>query len=76
VARSLFERSLALSQQLSDRRSMAESLHGLGVVAELEGDYPRASSLFQQSVPIAREVGAKRLARPSAPRGRPSMIAT
>jgi hypothetical protein len=38
---------------------MAQSLSGLGGIAELEGDYSRAGSFFEQSVPLAREASAR-----------------
>src|SRR5262249_31769054 len=59
VARSFFDRGLALARHLGDPTSTADALHGLGVVAELEGDFGRAASYFQQSVPLAREAGAR-----------------
>jgi tetratricopeptide (TPR) repeat protein len=59
LARSYYERSLALAQELDDRERTAQSLSGLGGIAELEGDYRRAGSFFEQSVPLAREIGAR-----------------
>jgi tetratricopeptide (TPR) repeat protein len=59
AARTLFERSLALSRHLGHQDYLAGSLQGLGVVAELEGDYERAGSFFEQSVPIYRQLDAR-----------------
>ena len=60
TARSLFEESLAIRQELGDKRGIASSLNNLGVVAYGQSDYEAARSLFEESLAIIRELGDRR----------------
>ena len=44
-------------QQLGARRSVAISLHALGTVAHLQGDYAEARRLYQESLDILQQLG-------------------
>ena len=55
-ARSLLEEALVW-RALGDQRGIATSLNHLGLVADDQGDYARASSLHEQSLEIARALG-------------------
>jgi hypothetical protein len=53
------EESLALKQELGDKRGIAGSLNDLGLVALEQGDYTGATSLLAESLTIRRDVGDK-----------------
>jgi non-specific serine/threonine protein kinase len=57
AARPLIEQSLAIFQELGDKRRIALSLYSLGRVALVQGEYGAAKPLFEQSLAILREVG-------------------
>ncbi|HLV80300.1 MAG TPA: tetratricopeptide repeat protein, partial [Chthonomonadaceae bacterium] len=61
AARTLFEQSLAIEQELGDKKSLAASLNGLGNVAVNQGDYAAARLLYEQSLTMARETGDKKV---------------
>lgn len=42
---------------MGDTRGIAASLHNLGIVARERGEYAAAASLFEQSLPLLRDVG-------------------
>jgi predicted ATPase/DNA-binding SARP family transcriptional activator len=48
----LFERSLEIFQRLGARREAALSLHGLGYMAHIRGEYEQAERCFQDSMAI------------------------
>src|SRR5579884_857252 len=56
-ARALHEQSLAISQELGDKRGIASSLNNLGLVAQWQGDYAAARTLYEQSLAIDRDMG-------------------
>jgi len=56
-ARSLFEESLALAQEVGDARGIATSLHSLGNVAGAPRQYAMARSLYEESLVISRNLG-------------------
>jgi predicted ATPase/class 3 adenylate cyclase/Tfp pilus assembly protein PilF len=56
VARARYEESLAIQQQLGDRRGIAALLNNLGNVACNEGDLAAGKKLFEQCVAIMREL--------------------
>src|ERR1019366_7073761 len=55
AARSLYEDSLAIRQELGDRRGVAGSLNNLGIVASHQGDYAAARSLYEDALILNRE---------------------
>ena len=55
----LHDESLALAQEIGDKRVISYALRGLGVVAYGQGDYARATNLLKGSLTLAREVGEK-----------------
>jgi predicted ATPase/class 3 adenylate cyclase len=57
AARSLFEESLAILQELGDRWGIANALHNLASVAQAQDDYSRAAELVAESVALWRELG-------------------
>jgi predicted ATPase/class 3 adenylate cyclase len=56
-ARSVFERSGALSREAGNKSLLATSVVDLGDVALNEGDYDRAAQLFDESLELFRELG-------------------
>jgi predicted ATPase len=52
----LFERSLEIFQRLGGRRETALSLHGLGYMAHIRGEYEHAERYFQDSMAIYSEM--------------------
>ncbi|MGH3145725.1 MAG: tetratricopeptide repeat protein, partial [Rubrobacter sp.] len=54
----LFEESLALYQDLGDRKGTSGPLRELGIVAYHRGDYERAVRLNEQALAISREFGS------------------
>jgi predicted ATPase/class 3 adenylate cyclase/Tfp pilus assembly protein PilF len=59
-ARSLYEESLAIKQQLGDKMGIAFSLNGLGLVVHRQGEYAVARSLYEESLVISRQLADKR----------------
>jgi predicted ATPase/DNA-binding SARP family transcriptional activator len=55
-AKRFYEASLALRQELEDRRGITVALNNLGLVARNLGDYARATELLQQSVAQCQEL--------------------
>ncbi len=60
-AERLAQRSLALSQQIGDRRGMAQSLQILGILCYGAGNLERTEALHEESLALARELGDQRL---------------
>lgn len=56
-ARFQIEAALAKSMQAGDKWNIATSLRNLGLVANLQGDYPAARAFLEQSLSIGREIG-------------------
>ena len=48
---------MEMARELGDRSGIAKSLHELGNVHYLQGNYPEAVKLYEQSLEIARELG-------------------
>ncbi|MFN7972749.1 MAG: protein kinase [Acidobacteriota bacterium] len=59
-AAALLEESAALSERLSDRRGLAESLQFLGSVSRERGDYDRALAYHEASLAIWKELSDDR----------------
>ena len=54
---SLFERSLAITEQIGDVQGKAATLHELGKLKANQGDVEEAVALFQQSLAITEQIG-------------------
>jgi tetratricopeptide (TPR) repeat protein len=57
AARARYEESLAISQQLGNRRGIAASVNNLANVASEQGDFATAQKLYEESLAIKRELG-------------------
>jgi tetratricopeptide (TPR) repeat protein len=58
-ARSLYEESLVISQQLGSKGGIAETLSNLGHLAHRQGNVAGARQLYIESLRISREIGAR-----------------
>lgn len=58
-ALSLYERSLSISREISDRNGEAKSLNNIGQIYRAQGDYGKALDYLEQSLPICQEIGDK-----------------
>ncbi len=56
-ARSLYEESLRIRQELGDKQGIAGSLNNLGFVAVAHGNYTSARTLCEEALIINREIG-------------------
>jgi predicted ATPase/DNA-binding CsgD family transcriptional regulator/Tfp pilus assembly protein PilF len=56
-AQSLYEQSLALRQEISDRSGVAVCLNNLGMLATARGDFARARELLESSLALHRTPG-------------------
>jgi ATP/maltotriose-dependent transcriptional regulator MalT len=56
----LVEESIALFQELGDKRGKAAALNIRGIVAKYQGDYERAIALHEECLSLQRELGNKR----------------
>jgi predicted ATPase/class 3 adenylate cyclase len=56
-ARSLYEQSLSIRQEIGDRWGIASSLNNLGGVAQHQGDYASAQAFYEESLAMKREIG-------------------
>jgi tetratricopeptide (TPR) repeat protein len=56
-ARRLHRESLAIAEDLGDRRSIAATKQALGTLAYLQGDYEEARRLWQENLAIKQELG-------------------
>jgi predicted ATPase/DNA-binding SARP family transcriptional activator len=54
TARTLYEQSLYLWQQMSEPRGVAEALRGLGGIAVFQSDYPAANAFLEQALVLDR----------------------
>jgi tetratricopeptide (TPR) repeat protein len=57
AARRYFEESLAIREEVGDRKGVAGSLNNLGNLAAEQGDFETARSLFEGALLINREIG-------------------
>lgn len=58
-ARAALEESITLNHRVEDRWGLASTYHGLGLVAQAQGDHSQALEEFQKSLDIFRELGAR-----------------
>jgi tetratricopeptide (TPR) repeat protein len=58
-AEECFEQSLALLEELGDRRNYGFMLNNLGVIAHLRADYERAVLRYKEALAIFREIGER-----------------
>ncbi len=56
-ARSLFQQTLEIYQELSDKRGIASSWVNLGLVASLQGDHSTARMFYEKALALHREIG-------------------
>jgi non-specific serine/threonine protein kinase len=56
-AASLAEEALAVARETGDKWLIASTLRSPGLVAELQGDYTRATARFDEMLALSREVG-------------------
>lgn len=54
-----FERSLAISIEISDKSGIAGSLNNIGIIFRKKGYYPKALDYYQQSLKIMEEISDK-----------------
>jgi predicted ATPase/DNA-binding CsgD family transcriptional regulator len=57
AGRQQIEASLAIRQQINDRRGVALSLYSLGVLTRFDGDPERSRALLERSLAMARALG-------------------
>ncbi|MDB5076134.1 MAG: repeat-containing protein [Chloroflexi bacterium] len=57
TARALYERSLALYQEIGDRPAVAVLLNNVGVAIRHQGDYDAARAMTEESLAVFREIG-------------------
>ncbi|MGD9892504.1 MAG: tetratricopeptide repeat protein [Dehalococcoidia bacterium] len=57
AARAFAEESLALQQELGDKREIAATLNTLGTIAVRQGDYATGRSHFAEALALVRELG-------------------
>jgi non-specific serine/threonine protein kinase len=60
TSQTLFQRSLALAQEIGDRVLVARGLHGVGMIAGPLGDFRLAQQRLEESLAIYRELGDRR----------------
>ncbi|MGC1218004.1 MAG: tetratricopeptide repeat protein, partial [Phormidesmis sp.] len=59
-AQTMFEQSLAIRQDVGDRRGEGESLNNIGGIYDSLGDYPKALDFYEQSLAISQDIGDRR----------------
>lgn len=57
IAINYFEAALSMYRELNNPRDMAGALNNLALLAEGQGDYPRAATLHQQALELFRALG-------------------
>ncbi len=57
AARSWFDESLAIFQEVGDKWGIGSALRGLGLLAQSEGNCSEARALFEETVSLFRETG-------------------
>ncbi|MDI6794833.1 MAG: tetratricopeptide repeat protein, partial [bacterium] len=55
-----YEESLRILRELGNKRSIAQSLHQLGIISRDQGDYASARRQYEESLRIRRKLGNKR----------------
>jgi predicted ATPase len=55
--RDLTTQRLGLARERGDRREVGRCLNNLGLIARQEEDFPRAASLYRESIALLRELG-------------------
>jgi multidrug resistance efflux pump len=60
AARTLYEQSLAIFRELSDRWGIGGILADLGSLAREQGDYARAHALYRESITVFQKLDHKR----------------
>jgi tetratricopeptide (TPR) repeat protein len=58
-ARTQYEQSLQIAQELGDKRGVAAALHELALLQRAQGNLPEATDLNEQSMRIRQELGDK-----------------
>ena len=58
-ALSLYEQSLSISREISDRNGEAKSLNNISTIYHAQGKYSKALHYLEQSLPICREIDNK-----------------
>ena len=58
-AKASFEESLALCQEVGDKRGIADSIFYIGLIVKDQRDYERAEDLYKESLALQRELGNK-----------------
>ncbi len=56
-ARSFFQQTLEIFQELSDQRGIASSWVNLGLVASLQGNHAQARAFYEKALALHREIG-------------------
>jgi predicted ATPase/DNA-binding SARP family transcriptional activator/Tfp pilus assembly protein PilF len=56
-ARSLFQQTLEIFQELSDKRGIASSWVNLGLVASMQGNHSEARAFYEKALALHREIG-------------------
>ena len=56
-----YERSLAIREELGDKRGMGYSLNSIGLVHYYKGDYEKAEDYLEKSLDIQKEIGFKKM---------------
>jgi predicted ATPase/DNA-binding SARP family transcriptional activator/Tfp pilus assembly protein PilF len=56
-ARSLFQQTLEIFQELSDKRGIASSWVNLGLVASMQGNHSEARAFYEQALALHRAIG-------------------
>ncbi|MDV3351703.1 tetratricopeptide repeat protein [Leptothoe sp. LEGE 181152] len=56
----LFQQSLAIRQDIGDRRGVGASLNNIGFIYDSQGDYPQALDYYQQALAIRQDIGDRR----------------
>ncbi|MEM7793712.1 MAG: tetratricopeptide repeat protein [Cyanobacteria bacterium P01_C01_bin.118] len=56
-ALALFQKSLAISQDIGDRQGVGITLNNIGSIYDNQGDYPQALDYYQQSLAIFQDIG-------------------
>ena len=59
MAYALYQESLDLRRALEDKRGIAYALGIMGQTAHQQGDYRRATALFEEGLALCREMGVQ-----------------
>lgn len=58
-AMDFYQRSLNLSEEISDYRGMTSTLNNIGIICTREGNYPKALAYYQRCLKIKEEISDK-----------------